>query len=134
VGVGVGTINSLRDNNVRCIGLQGGQKKEVLPVDKTTGKPLYEFNSLRAQMYFTLMLDLKRGDVRINLPENIYRALKKELTIIKYMITGSKIGIEGKDEIKKKIGGKSPNMADAFVYWNWMRKNHYRPLGALPFV
>jgi hypothetical protein len=119
---------------VRCIGLQGGQKKEVLPVDKTTGKPLYEFNSLRSQMYFTAMLDLKKGDIRINLPENVFRALKKELTVIKYKTLGGRIGIESKEEIKKKIGGKSPNMADAFVYWNWIRKNYYKPSGALPFA
>jgi len=133
VGVGVGTINTLRNNRVRCIGLQGGQKKEVLPMDKIANKPLYEFNSLRAQMYFTAMLDLKRGDIRMSLPENVFRALKRELTVIKYKTMGGKIGIESKDEIKKKLGGKSPNMADAFVYWNWIRKNYYKPSGALPF-
>jgi len=133
VGVGVGTINTFRDNHIKVIGLQGGQLKKVIPVDKSTSTPLYEYNSLRSQMYFTAMLDMKKGEIRINLPPNVYKALKRELLVVSYSVTGGKIGIEGKDEIKKKLGGKSPNMADAFVYWNWMRKNYYRPTRDLPF-
>ena len=133
VGVGVGTINTFRDNKIKVIGLQGGELKKVIPIDKSTNSPLYGFNCLRSQMYFTAMLDLKKGDIRINIPAKEYKALKRELLIITYSVTGGKIGIEPKEQIKKKLGGKSPNMADAFVYWNWVRKNYYRPTRDLPF-
>lgn len=57
--------------------------------------------------------------------QNILKQLKKELTQIRYFIRGGKIAVESKDEIKKRLGGKSPDLLDAMVYWNWMRHNFY---------
>jgi len=50
--------------------------------------------------------------------------LIKELTIVTYKVNDRIIQIEPKEKIKEKLAGKSPNMADAFVYWNWVRKDH----------
>lgn len=131
VGVGVGTINTMHELHVRAIGLQGGALKEAYKLDKE-GKPLYEFNSLRAHMYFQAMLDLNDGELILNLPGKVFNALKRELLMATYKVNSGKIIIESKEEIKKRLGGKSPNMADAFVYWNWMRHGHYNSRGFMP--
>lgn len=132
VGVGVATINTFWNAGIKAIGLQGGQLEDFIKKDKE-GKPLYEFSNLRSQMYFEAMLDLRNCKIRINLPGKVYIALKKELITMKYRIMGGKIAVEAKEDIKKRLGGKSPNMADAFVYWNWVRKNYYKGIAHLPF-
>jgi len=52
------------------------------------------------------------------------KKLRKELLTINFEKNEKVIAIEGKEIIKKKLGGKSPNLADAFVYWNWIRKGY----------
>ncbi len=131
VGVGVGTLNTMHELHVKAIGLQGGAYKEAYKLDKE-GRPLYEFNSLRAQMYFQAMLDLSAGEIVLNLPGKVFNALKKELLMVTYKVSSGKIVIESKEEIKKRLGGKSPNMADAFIYWNWMRHGWYKAKGFMP--
>jgi hypothetical protein len=131
VGVGVGTLNTLHELKIKAIGLQGGAYKEAYKLDKE-GKPLYEFNGLRAQMYFQAMLDLNDGEIIINIPDKTFKALKRELLMVTYKVSAGKIIILSKEEIKKLLGGKSPNLADAFVYWNWMRHGWYNPRGFMP--
>tara|TARA_Y100000782_G_scaffold114710_1_gene152047 strand:+ start:701 stop:2350 length:1650 start_codon:yes stop_codon:yes gene_type:complete len=129
VGVGAATVDGFLEKGVEVIGLNGGQLEDAIPLDNEE-KPLYQFNSLRAQMYWQLRIDLERNEVIVNLLShpnyiNIIKQLKKELVQIKYHIKSGKIGIESKDDIKKRLGGKSPDLLDAFVYWNWMRHNFY---------
>ena len=52
------------------------------------------------------------------------KQLQKELCIIKFQANSAHIEVEKKENIKKRLGGKSPNIADAVVYWNWTRKGH----------
>jgi len=87
-------------------------------------KYLYRFVSLRAQMYYQLRLDLVNKQIRINLGDNprLKKKLIEQLIIVKYTVTDKHIKIEPKEEIKKRMGGESPNIADAFVYWNWVRR------------
>lgn len=132
VGVGASTINTLHNMKFKAIGLVGGQLDSVIPTDKE-GKPMYKFGSLRSHMYYQAAIDLRDSNVILNIPKKLWKQLAKELTIIKYSIKSGKINVEPKDEIKKRLGGKSPNLADCFVYWNWMRHNYYTGTKHLPF-
>lgn len=143
VGVGAGTANVLKEEGYNIIPLHGGQDKRFLPLDEnheetksptdTSVKYLYEFASLRAQMYWEAAIDLKERNIILDLPEEIYNSLVKELIVINYMVK-AKIVVESKENIKKKLGGKSPNLADAFVYWNWVRKDRSLDVGPMPFI
>lgn len=133
VGVGVSTLNTFLDNGINCVPLQGGQLDEAIPKDRED-KPLYTYTGLRSQMYFTAAIDLQKNLVILDLPIEMIRQLIKELTTIKYKVTPRGIQVEDKEEIKKRLGGKSPNVADAFVYWNFMRRNYYRGAEHLPFA
>ncbi len=133
VGIGVATVNALYDAGYQCVSLVGGQLDYAIRTG-TQGEDLYKFSSLRAQMYFEAREDLRTASIVIGITDKrIIRQLKKELVTVKYSIKGGKIYVESKEEIKKKLGGKSPNLADAFVYWNWIRKGYYNNTNYLPF-
>ena len=40
---------------------------------------------------------------------------------------GGKVRIQEKEQIKKRMGGKSPDKAEAFVYGNWVRSRTKLP-------
>lgn len=128
VGIGVATVNTMMDNGYKIISLQGGQNENEVPKDNEE-KPLYKFRSLRAQMWYEARIDLQNKNVRLNIPYGDLLKLGKELTMPRYKVSEGAIVLEPKEEIKKRLG-KSPNMADSFVYWNWVRKNR---TAALPF-
>lgn len=132
VGVGAGTVNAFHDEGIKVISLVGGQVDTAIKAG-VDGEVLYKFNSLRSQMFFEAREDLRAGLVRINIPKRTFGKLKKELIMHDYKVQGGKIVVESKEDIKKKLGGKSPNLADAFVYWNWMRKGYYHAKVQLPF-
>lgn len=122
VGVGAGTINTFKAEGYEVTALHGGQWDSAIPLDDE-GKPMYEFNSLRAQMYFTCAMEMRDREFIIDIQDGSkINQLKKELIAPKLMVSGQKIAVESKESIKKRIG-YSPNMMDSFVYWNWMRKN-----------
>jgi hypothetical protein len=77
VGVGAGTINTFYAEGIKAIPLQGGQVEDAIPLDKE-GKPLYEFNNLRSQMYYMASEDVRNAKVRINLNRQDYIDLKRE--------------------------------------------------------
>ena len=124
VGVGAGCVNEFVDTlHYSVTSLQGGADKDCIPEDDE-GKKLYDFVSMREQMYWQARVDLQNHDIIIDLNDRtIESALIKELTSITYSPSNRSIAIEKKENIKKKLSGKSPNMGDAFVYWNWVRKN-----------
>jgi hypothetical protein len=122
VGIGVATVNKFRELGHEVQSLQGGQDDLAVPKD-AEDKPLYKFKSKRAQMWFQARLDLQNRTVKIGLTDSrILNELAKQLTMVRYTVSDGHIVIEKKDDIKERLGGKSPNMADAFVYWNWVRK------------
>jgi len=132
VGVGVATLNAFLDNGYQAVGLAGGLWAEAIPMDPD-GKPMWKFSNLRTQMYWELREDLREG--RINLAINdqfMIDQIKFELCIPKIDYTSSYIVLESKENIKKRMGGKSPNVADAIAYWNWMRKGY--KLGSTTFL
>lgn len=134
VGVGTATVECLNDNGISPVSLKGGQWNEAIPLDEANeNKPLFDFVSLRAQMYWELREDIRQGEIDINITDlEILLRLKRELITARYDTKNGKIRIEKKDEIKKRMGGKSPNLADAIVYWNWTRKGYRMQYGGLP--
>lgn len=143
VGVGAGTVNTFHDpqHNYKVVPLQGGQWQEALTYDEridSEGKLVkiyhYEFVSLRAQMYFTFREECRNREFVIMLADqNKLEQLTKELTTPKLLISGTKVKVESKDDIKKRLG-YSPNMMDAVVYWNWMRKERRNQQGFMPIA
>lgn len=125
VGVGVATVNAFIDHrHDDIIALQGAAWEEAIPIDETTGRAKYRFQNLRAQMYWELREDLRAGNIVIDVSPDMENQLIKELCIAKFSTANGSISIEKKESIKKRLGGKSPNIADAVVYWNWVRKGY----------
>ncbi|KAA0255567.1 MAG: hypothetical protein EDM75_10500 [Chlorobiota bacterium] len=112
VGVGAGTVNTLREYGLRWkgINLQGGAS----PV-KLHGKA-EQFNNLRSQMWWQAREDLRNGEIAM--PNDT--ELIADLSAPKFETNNKVIIVEGKEEIKKRLG-RSPNKGDSFVYWNWVR-------------
>jgi hypothetical protein len=143
VGVGVACLNAFLDKGMNPQALYGGEWKEVVPledyIEPATGKlksrPMYKFANLRTQMFWELREDLRKGLIRITITDkDTLKLLYKELISIKAEFKGNAIAIESKENIKKRLNGKSPNLADAVAYWNWTRKG-YRLYGTyLPII
>ena len=124
VGVGVSTLNVLDNNGLTPYGLSGGQLEAVIPVDYEE-KRLYNFGSLRDQMYWELREDIRTQQIFICIDDpKMLQQLIEELSTAKFILNDNKVVIEGKAQIKKRLGGKSPNVADGVAYWNWARKGY----------
>ena len=109
VGVGAGTVNTLRDAGLWIQAL-GGSMAQRLDVEL--------FNNLRSQMWWQMRDDLQHG--RIALPDD--PDLFNDLTAVRWKTQGGKIVVESKEDIASpKRLGRSPNKGDAAVYWNWVR-------------
>ena len=120
VGVGVATIQAFKLMDYDVVHLHGGANKDAIPKDEQDNL-MYEFSSLRAQMYWQLREDLQHGRIHIYIQNpQLRNRLFRELTAIRYEVTNRAIVVESKEKIKKRLG-KSPNLADAVVYWNWVR-------------
>jgi phage terminase large subunit len=125
VGVGAATVNALDELTVsrRVQHLNGGST----PMDgigRADGEGLADwlpdantFANLRAQMWWALREDLRCG--RVDLPKD--EALWRQLTLPKAVVKHGKTLVESKLDLRKRTGGKSPDEADAVVYWNWVR-------------
>jgi hypothetical protein len=109
IGVGAGTVNALKEMNIKVISLIGSEAAV-----KQKGEE--EFNNLRSQMWWQMREDLRHGI--LILPND--NELISDLTMPKWSIKNGKIIIESKEEIKSRLG-RSPNKGDAAVYWNWVR-------------
>ena len=134
VGIGKGTLNVFTLLGLKVVSLEGGYDKLQVPLDKE-GKPLYSFISMRAQMYYQARLDLQNKDCIIDIKDRrVLDELIRQLITIKYKVTNGNIVVESKADIKKRLGGKSTNEADAFVYWNWVRKDRSGTKMQMPFM
>lgn len=122
VGVGVSTINTFLELGYSSvIGLQGGQNKDLIPTDNR-GKMLYEFNSLRSQMLWMLREDIRQKQIDLsNLTTDQLEMFEEEITSIQYERKGGKITMEKKEDLKARIG-RSPDLMDGIMYWNYMRR------------
>lgn len=133
VGVGVSTLNTFNSLGFEITALSGGKWVEVIPLDNED-KPMYDFGGLRDQMYWELREDIRTAKVVFDLPEPMMVQLARELRIPKFALSAGAVKIESKEQIKKRMGGKSPNVADAAAYWNWVRKGYRIHGGALPIM
>lgn len=131
VGVGVATVNAFVDRGIEVQALQGGSWKEVIPTmerweaGKKIETPMWRFMTLRSQMYWEFREDVRNQRININIKDKrILTDLLKELCIPKVVQSSGSIAVEAKEDIKKRLAGKSPNKADAIVYWNWVRKGY----------
>jgi phage terminase large subunit len=127
VGVGAATMNEARekfgDDGPLVQALNGG----LSPIEKAQkdedgratewAEDANFFGNLRAQMWWQLREDLRRG--RVDLAPN--EDLAQQLTLPKYRVHNGKTWLESKEDLRKRTGGKSPDDADAVVYGNWVR-------------
>jgi hypothetical protein len=127
VGIGISTVQALRNLNYPVTSLIAGERqndKAVLLDDEE--KPLYVFANARSQWYWQLALDLKAGAIGSLIEDKrLMKKLFRELMAHKYTTKNGKTTVLSKDDVKKVLNGESPNLADAFAYWNWMRKGYY---------
>jgi len=115
VGVGAGTVNALKELNLKIVNLKGNEA----PI-RHRGEE--DFNNLRSQMWWQMREDL-RNDL-IAIPDD--EELIADLVTPKFTIKNGKITVESKEDIKKRLG-RSPNKGDAAVYWNWVRTGRNIP-------
>lgn len=124
VGVGTGVIDNLHSMGYEVKDLIGGAK----PVELIYENSFQPFN-LRSQMYYELRSDIIAGKIGNLVDEG----LKLELSSIQYEVSAEKtIRVSSKDIIKKVLG-KSPDIADALCYANWMKYDREFWRGGLPF-
>jgi phage terminase large subunit len=131
VGVGAGTVNELRDTigpmgwGVQALyGAATPLRFAAKGAEDDWMPDANSFANLRAQMWWQLREDLRLG--RVALPPD--DALIRELTTPRYRVQGGKTLVEAKEEIRKRLGGASPDRADAVVYGNWVRRRAPEPV------
>ncbi len=112
VGIGAGIIDSLNGSDYHVKELIGGEK----PVEVYHEEAFKPFN-LRSQMYYELRKDILAKQLgSISDP-----SLVSELSAIQYEISTEKTVKIATKEMIKKVYGKSPDIADALCYANWVK-------------
>lgn len=110
VGVGSGTVNTMRDDyKVELDPLTGG----VVDDDQDEN----DYNSLRSQMWWWMREDLRMNVVQF--PDD--PELFQDLCAPRWQVRSGKICVESKEEFKARLG-RSPDKGDSCVYWNWARR------------
>ena len=112
VGVGAGVVDRLKELDINVI--------EVNFASKPSGEiEQGKYFNLRAEVYWQAAEMFSSGLVSITND----KTLRSQLSHVRYMIgSGGRIKIESKDEIKKRLGGSSPDRADALVMGLWAQK------------
>ncbi|MCZ6774891.1 MAG: hypothetical protein O7D34_00360 [Ignavibacteria bacterium] len=122
VGVGAGTVNKINEllaGSGEVVNIQSG----AAATEQSEGELQMQekFKNLRSQMWWQARTDLQFGGKSgLVLPDD--EELFADLCAPKFRVDGKVIIVESKEAIKKRLG-RSPNKGDAFVYWNWIRKN-----------
>ena len=123
VGVGAGTVNEAKRLGFRVQSLNGGARASPtmdasldVPPELRQVTNEERFANLRAQMWWQMRDDLRRG--RIALPND--PELVADLVTPRWWTHGGKVYLEAKEDIRKRLG-RSPDKGDAAVYGNWVR-------------
>jgi phage terminase large subunit len=128
IGVGAGAVNELRRLGYRVLDIQSGAPNPP-PLNRND---VEQYLNVRAQMWWTLAQDLQHG--RVGGPGFADRELQKELLVVKAGTRNGKIWVQAKEDLRRWLR-KSPNRADAVVYWNWARQaggvSGYSGLGSM---
>lgn len=124
IGVGGGVVDRLHELQREQEAQGKGQFAVVVGInvaDKPTEKPegldQMEFANQRAELYWKLRDRFEAGDIYL-MPDEDGKSpedLMDELSSIQYKFLGSKIYIEEKAEMKKRLNGKSPDHADSLM-------------------
>ena len=101
VGLGAGVADRLRE--------MGNEVLEVNSAEKADEEEKYR--NIRAEMWWTAGRKFAEKDIELHWKDE---ELKRELSSTSYFIRNGKIQMEGKDDIKKRLG-KSPDKADAYL-------------------
>lgn len=117
VGVGASPVNEMRR-----LMREANFKGEIVKLggaDKPRNQRgrSEKFKNLRSQMYWQARVDLYAGTV--GMPRDA--KLMEELLVMTWWTHNGLIFVMPKEEIKEQIG-RSPDRADAWVYWNWIRQ------------
>lgn len=108
VGVGSGTTGRLKEMDLHVRALNGGSGID--------GAGDEVFANLRAAMQWRMARDLQDGLIALPNDEELFRDLCAPM----WKTQNGKIIVESKEDLKKRLG-RSPDMGDAAVYWNWVR-------------
>jgi len=98
----------------------------IPPPPKGTVCPTLDFfTNWKSQAWFQAKHDLEVGNIDLSefakkQPED-FKLLKQELIAHDMVVTNGKMVITPKKQVKKELG-RSPDRADAFVIWNWVRR------------
>lgn len=124
IGLGAGVVDRLKELQAEQTARDNHQWSRILGVNvalpaaelpKALGQ--MEFANKRAEHYWRLREMFETGDIYLmpdedgNPPED----LMDELSAIIYFFRGNKIYIEEKQEMKKRLDGKSPDHADSLM-------------------
>jgi hypothetical protein len=127
VGVGASTVNKLDEMEHSIVDLQSGGA----PVEIPERRMAEQFNNLRSQMWWLMMLDLRQPESHLVLPYD--KELFTDLCSPTWETRAGKICVESKEAIKARLG-RSPNKGDAVVYWNFVRRGWIQPKGKREFT
>ncbi|RKY05245.1 MAG: hypothetical protein DRP56_09130 [Planctomycetota bacterium] len=108
-GVGGGVVDRLRELGRDVIAVNSAEKSMY---------PTKYYNK-RAEVWDTVARMFVEGDIELHTKDT---ALTGQLMTPKYKFRNTKILIEPKDDIKKRLG-RSPDRADAYVNGVWALKN-----------
>jgi hypothetical protein len=108
IGIGGGVIDVCRQNGVNVIAFNGAESSEEKE----------KYYNLRAEAWFRASQDFSERKVRLTLPNT---TLRKQLVVPTYSFRNGRILIEEKKDIKKRLGGKSPDWADCYIMGLWAR-------------
>lgn len=108
VGVGSGVLSSLLTNEYPVEGVGWGRD------DVVDGAM---FLNQRAELFWQIRLAFEHGDwVIAPLPPDVEAELREELATIRYLYTAEgKVKIEAKETIRKRLRGRSTDVADALA-------------------
>ena len=105
IGVGAGVIDELHDYGREVISFNSSVK----------AKDAHKFYNLRSEAWWTAAEMFSVGDVFC---PGMYVQLQTQLTVPHYDFRRSRILVEAKEDIKKRLG-KSPDDADCYVMGLW---------------
>jgi hypothetical protein len=77
-----------------------------------------QFFNLRAQMHWQFREDLRTGEIAL-VPDERFTT---ECITVQWKPVAGLVRVEEKAELKKRLGGKSPDRLDAAINWNWVRR------------
>lgn len=124
IGIGSGTVDSLHEKGYFVYEINSGDSPNEDMQYEASGRTSFKPLNKRTLMYWWLMEDIRDGIIGAanNLPKDIVEALEVELTSIRYSFASDKrVKILSKDDIKKRLG-RSPDLADALAYANYIRR------------